>query len=581
MAPAPADLSDRERTSSAAARRRGAGGPVRPRARRPRSARCSSAGPTPAARPCCSRRSGSRPRWRRAGSCRRSAPGSRLPVFRRFYADIGDRQIDRGEPVHLQRPRRACCGGCSTRRTRPPSSCSTRSGAGPIRPKARRSRRRRWCRSPTRGAHARDHAPRRAQGPGEPHAGRGERVAPVRRRDAHADLPVPQRRARPLLRPRHRAPARRRRRRSWPTPRRGCPDAERSLDAAARRGGGAAARARAPRRRRWRSATIELDALEARLGVAGRSARRRGRRSSSAGRRTPSGRAGSRRRAYLLEARQLVEQALGAARAAADDAAAREARRMVEEGIREQGEELERAERTEPRRAGGARTRHRGRRPGAAREPAAAGEVLELRARRKARRRHGRDEDGGGPPTRRIRTASGKTVRRADRPRRRRRLEPPPASLEIDLRGMTGDEAEQATVAAVDAAVLAEQPYLRIIHGMGTGVVRERVRRVVSRRPADRAVTASRRAIRAAPASPSWSSPREHDPRRDRRAGARQRRPGRASSASRSSSSAPARTTAAPVRSTAAPTATSPSFPRRAATTASSATRAATSSPGS
>jgi DNA mismatch repair protein MutS2 len=53
-------------------------------------------------------------------------------------------------------------------------------------------------------------------------------------------------------------------------------------------------------------------------------------------------------------------------------------------------------------------------------------------------------------------------------------------SLEIDLRGMTGDEAEMATVAAVDAAVLAEQPYLRIIHGMGTGVVRERVRRVVS-----------------------------------------------------------------------------------------------------
>jgi DNA mismatch repair protein MutS2 len=57
---------------------------------------------------------------------------------------------------------------------------------------------------------------------------------------------------------------------------------------------------------------------------------------------------------------------------------------------------------------------------------------------------------------------------------------PSPTSFEIDLRGMTGDEAEMATVAAVDAAVLAEQPYLRIIHGMGTGVVRERVRRVVS-----------------------------------------------------------------------------------------------------
>jgi DNA mismatch repair protein MutS2 len=46
---------------------------------------------------------------------------------------------------------------------------------------------------------------------------------------------------------------------------------------------------------------------------------------------------------------------------------------------------------------------------------------------------------------------------------------------------MTGDEAETATIAAVDAAVLAEQPFLRIIHGMGTGVVRERVRRVISR----------------------------------------------------------------------------------------------------
>ena len=52
-------------------------------------------------------------------------------------------------------------------------------------------------------------------------------------------------------------------------------------------------------------------------------------------------------------------------------------------------------------------------------------------------------------------------------------------SLEIDLRGMTGDEAQAATVAAVDGAVVSEQPYLRIIHGMGTGVVRDRVRQVL------------------------------------------------------------------------------------------------------
>jgi DNA mismatch repair protein MutS2 len=44
---------------------------------------------------------------------------------------------------------------------------------------------------------------------------------------------------------------------------------------------------------------------------------------------------------------------------------------------------------------------------------------------------------------------------------------------------MTGDEAQAATVSAVDGSILTEQPYLRIIHGMGTGVVRDRVRRVL------------------------------------------------------------------------------------------------------
>jgi DNA mismatch repair protein MutS2 len=57
--------------------------------------------------------------------------------------------------------------------------------------------------------------------------------------------------------------------------------------------------------------------------------------------------------------------------------------------------------------------------------------------------------------------------------------------MEIDLRGLRGDEAEAVTVAALDAAVLADHPYLKIIHGMGTGVVRERVRRLLG---ADRRV---------------------------------------------------------------------------------------------
>lgn len=57
--------------------------------------------------------------------------------------------------------------------------------------------------------------------------------------------------------------------------------------------------------------------------------------------------------------------------------------------------------------------------------------------------------------------------------------------MEIDLRGTRGDEAAAITTAALDAAVLADHPYLRIIHGMGTGVVRESVRRVLA---ADRRV---------------------------------------------------------------------------------------------
>lgn len=57
--------------------------------------------------------------------------------------------------------------------------------------------------------------------------------------------------------------------------------------------------------------------------------------------------------------------------------------------------------------------------------------------------------------------------------------EPAAGPNEIDLRGLRADEAEAATLAALDAAVLADQPLLRIIHGMGTGVVRDRVRRVL------------------------------------------------------------------------------------------------------
>src|SRR5690606_3733150 len=56
-----------------------------------------------------------------------------------------------------------------------------------------------------------------------------------------------------------------------------------------------------------------------------------------------------------------------------------------------------------------------------------------------------------------------------------------PGASEVDLRGLTGDEAEQEVLAAIDRAVLADHPFLRVIHGKGTGVVRARVQELARR----------------------------------------------------------------------------------------------------
>lgn len=52
---------------------------------------------------------------------------------------------------------------------------------------------------------------------------------------------------------------------------------------------------------------------------------------------------------------------------------------------------------------------------------------------------------------------------------------------EIDLRGMRPDEAEGAVMSALDAAVTADLKSLRIIHGKGTGVLRERVQEMLKK----------------------------------------------------------------------------------------------------
>ena len=254
------------------------------------------------------------------------------------------------------------------------------------------------------------------------------------------------------------------------------PDAERSLDALL------AAVEERERELRGVQGTqaereVELDSLAARLALQNESQtareaelKRREKEAERQGRQQA--------RAYLLEARQRVEEALGAARGAADDATAREARRLVEDAIRTEGEALERvegAERADGRTGGQADGIRLGDRVQVSGGPT--GQVLEVRS-------DGKLVIGAGAVRMVVELEAVSLLSPSARPPVRPSAPPSSpssaSSLEIDLRGITGDEAEQATVAAVDAAVLSEQPFLRIIHGMGTGVVRERVQRVVS-----------------------------------------------------------------------------------------------------
>ncbi len=190
-------------------------------------------------------------------------------------------------------------------------------------------------------------------------------------------------------------------------------------------------------------------------------------------------------RRFLLEARERVEAALRAAAAASDEREATEARRQLEAAIQLEGEALRELDEPEPAVQGvaGAATLRAGQR---VRLPAGGtGRLLELRT------------DGTAvvlvgavkvvAPAATLSEAPGSREPGVenrpppDLPTSRR----PDTPSEIDLRGFRVDEAESATIAALDAAVLAEHPFLRIIHGMGTGAVRETVRRVLA---ADRRV---------------------------------------------------------------------------------------------
>jgi len=126
-------------------------------------------------------------------------------------------------------------------------------------------------------------------------------------------------------------------------------------------------------------------------------------------------------RAYLLEARKKVEEALGQARAAVDEATAREARRLVEKAIDETAGE-----------AAGEKVREG---------------WMSLDELKRARRGSPSPNLPQPPPTS---TAPSLT-----------------AATEISLIGLRVSEAEPLLVKALDDAILADLPSLRVVHGKG------------------------------------------------------------------------------------------------------------------
>ena len=140
-----------------------------------------------------------------------------------------------------------------------------------------------------------------------------------------------------------------------------------------------------------------------------------------------------RARAYLLEARKTVEAALGQARAAVTEATAKEARRIVEEAIEKTDE--------------------------SAQEKKTGWVNLEELRRRKSVPASPVSERRGGQG---VRTD---------------------ATSEVSLRGLTVEEAEPLLLRAIDDAILADLPYLRVIHGKGTGVLRDFVQAALKRDP--------------------------------------------------------------------------------------------------
>lgn len=198
-------------------------------------------------------------------------------------------------------------------------------------------------------------------------------------------------------------------------------------------------------------------------------------------------------RRYLLDARGEIDRTikeLKKKQADAVEAAGREARRKAEALAQEQGSQLERLEREErnaarrtAQRAGGSAVAPR------QAEPLGVGDTVEVGTL--------------GGKVGRIVELRGKealvtvgALRLTVDLRTLRRTEAAPvvpagtpvgdlpeveASTEIDLRGMRPDEIDAMLLQALDAAIRADLPAMRIIHGKGTGALRDRVAELLTK----------------------------------------------------------------------------------------------------
>jgi DNA mismatch repair protein MutS2 len=177
-------------------------------------------------------------------------------------------------------------------------------------------------------------------------------------------------------------------------------------------------------------------------------------------------------REYVLRARREVERAIADLRAEGDGTeAARAARRRIEQLAAEHGRQLADLEPEDEDRQDGPVERLI---PGQ-------WVVVETLGGRPGRVVEVRDDDAVVAVGAVKLTVPLRAVRRTTRAAP---VEPVPvsadvpdvaASREIDLRGLRVDEAEERVMRALDDAVRADLPSLRVIHGKGTGALRQRV----------------------------------------------------------------------------------------------------------